>query len=636
MPAPRTASAYARMLPALVTFVLVILVIFCLYWAKPVLIPTALALLFTFLLSPVVIWLQRRGLPRVPAVILTVLAAATIIGGIGWLFASQVVNLAEQLPIYKGNITQRIAQLREQGKGSLFAEVNDFFEDVVTAATAPLEGELPSVQAPPVEVVTTNPVLHPGAYLTSAVPLLAPIGSAGLTIVLVIFMLLKREDLRNRMLSLIGHGRMALTTKALDDAGHRISRYLFAQFCLNLGFGVVIATGLYFLSVPHALLWGVLAGLLRYIPVLGPWLAAILPVSLSLLTSEGWLTPIAVVLLFATFEVLSNLIIEPLVYGQSIGVSQAGLIVAIAFWTWLWGPLGLVLAAPLTVCLVVLGKYVPQLKFFDILLGDTPVLTADINFYQRLLAHDLDEAADIVRLQLKTLNPEQVCDRILIPALVYTKQDFGADDLSNDDAQFIIRGTREIFDELTESLDPSAAAATVVSGASQPARGQVKILACAAADEGDQVAMEMFVRLVSEQGFHVESVSAKLLVSEVVASVEPSRTAVVLIAAVWPGGLARARLLCKRLRHQHPGLRIVVGRWGGKETDHANRDALLASGADYVDISLEQTSLQILQLAQAVRPDVARQVAAASELPERTPQETPNAEATVAKQKLSA
>jgi predicted PurR-regulated permease PerM len=598
---PQPSAAWQRGIQTLATFVLVILVIGCLYWAKPVLIPTALAILFTFLLSPVVTWLQRHRVPRVPAVVLVVSLAGLLLLGLGWMVANQVVNLANQLPTYQDNVTQRIADLRSQGNGSLLGKLNEFLEEVSEAAMGPLANEAQALQEPPpVRVVETPTGLNPGPVIAALSPLLEPIATLGLVIVLVIFMLLNREDVRNRLLSLFGQGQLVVTTRALDDAGHRISRYLLMQFCLNMGFGVFIGLGLMLIGLPHALLWGVLAATLRYIPVLGPWLAAIFPLSLSLLISPDWLQPILILLLFVAFELTSNLVMEPWLYGQSIGVAQAPLLVAIAFWTWLWGPLGLVLAAPLTVCLVVLGKYVPQLKFFDLLLGDQPPLNADMHFYQRLLARDEDEASDILREQLQEMSLLEACDRICIPAMVQSKRDFASDRLNAADAGFVIQATQEIAEE--QSLAALATQSVVES--TEPATPLAPVpcvFVCAAGDQADNAATSLVPRFLEPNICEVEIIGTAALVSEIIARVESEHPVAICIAALPPGGLARTRLLCKRLRGRFPQLKILVGRWGLTENTEANREQLVAAGADQIGTTLGETIKQISALAQSMR-----------------------------------
>ena len=233
-------------------------------------------------------------------------------------------------------------------------------------------------------------------------PMVERFASAGLVIVLVIFMLIQREDLRNRLIRLVGYGRLTFTTRALEEAGQRISRYLLMQTIINSSFGLAVGLALYLIGVPYAVLWGFLAAVLRFIPYVGPFAAAIMPSALSLAVFEGWLWPILVVGIFVALELICNMVLEPLLYAESAGVSGVGLLVAVAFWTWLWGPVGLVLATPLTVCVVVLGKYVPGMDFIGVLMSDQPAMESNISYYQRLLAMDQAEAAEIVEEHLKT------------------------------------------------------------------------------------------------------------------------------------------------------------------------------------------------------------------------------------------
>jgi predicted PurR-regulated permease PerM len=601
--APRVRAAWLQMLPTLATFVLLVLVIGCLYWARPVLIPTALAILLAFLLSPVVTWLQRRGLPRGGAVLVVVILAGLLLSGIGYLVGSQVVQLATDLPAYQENVAKRITELRETGGNSILGNVQRFIQVVTTAVSRP-----PATTAAATEPAVPVAVVEPETagftwWLQGLGPVAEPIATLGLVVVLLIYLLLRREDLRDRILCLVGRGHLTMTTKALDDAGRRISRYLLAQFFLNLAFGVVIGIGMFFIGVPHAALWGFLAGVLRYIPYLGPWIAASLPVTMSLLLSPGWLMPLAVVGLFVVCELTSNLVIEPWVFGQSIGVSQAALIVAIAFWTWLWGPMGLVLAAPLTVCLVVLGKYVPALKFFDVLLGDEPVLGADTTFYQRLLARDEDEAADIIEEQVKTRRPVEICDQVLIPALVAARQDHLAGQLSDDEYALVHGAVKRIAadEELGQPGDEAAEAKPQVEVEAAEALGPPLLVMAYGVQKGvEETALALLEQLIDPKQFELEVVSQKSLVSETLELIAQRKPAVVCIAALPSGGLAPTRHLCKRIKQRLPEQKIVVGRWGGG-AELENREEW-SRHADYVGVTLEETLDQLAELAQFVRP----------------------------------
>jgi hypothetical protein len=432
-------------------------------------------------------------------------------------------------------------------------------------------------------------------------PFLSPLADAGLVVILVIFMLINREDLRNRIIRFVGHGHITLTTKALDDAGHRISRYLLMQLIINGTFGLAIGIGLFFIGVPYALLWGFLAAALRYIPYLGPWIAAGLVIVISLISFETWPPLLMVLGLFLVCELTSNLIMEPLLYGQSIGVSEAALLVAVAFWTWVWGPVGLVLAAPLTVCLVVLGKYVPYLEFFDILLGDKPALSADIRFYQRLLARDQDEASDIAEEKLAESSLERVYDRVLLPALTAARRGLENDQIGEEEAHFIYEATREIAEELHTQAQLMTTAERPEVAAATESLPLVAVLGCPARDAADEVALTMLRNLLQADGCRMEVTPSEMLASEVIARAEKDRPALICVASLPPGGLSHTRYLCLRLRSRFPDLKIAVGRWGLGGNVEKNRGQLQAAGADYLATGLQETRKQIIEVVQVAR-----------------------------------
>jgi len=590
------------MTPALATFVLVILVVGCLYWASPVLIPVAAATLLTFMLGPAVSFLCRRGLPRTPSVLVVAALSAGLLIFAFWMVGSQLVKLVADLPTYQENVAKRVTEVRQRGSGTLLRNVQRFVHEVSIAAS----GSPSTTQAAADdEAITVRVVEQAGSSVAASLRGLQPVAEPFLTaagvFVLLVYLLIFRDDLRSRILVMMGRGNLTLTTKALDDAGRRISRYLLAQFGLNFGFGCCIFLGLLVLGVPHAALWGFAAGLLRYIPYLGPWMAATLPVGMSLLVSEGWMQPLGVLALFAVCEFLSNLVIEPWIYGQSIGVSQAAIIISVIFWTWLWGPLGMVLAAPLTVCLVVLGKYVPALSFFDVLLGDEPVLTPDVSLYQRLLAGDEDEAAEIVRQQGQTLSPIELCDRVILPTLVHARRDLAAGQLSGEEYDSVLAGIRLLAEQQELAAAATADRESEGDDDGRSPRPALTVLACPAQDGADALAISLFQQVVDPTNVQIEVVSSKHLVSEVMELVETSRPAVVCIATLPTGGLTQTRHLCKRLRSRFAGQKILIGRWGtlgplenGHEWD--------SCGADYVGATVAETVSQLDQVAQFLRP----------------------------------
>jgi predicted PurR-regulated permease PerM len=588
--------APARTIPVFQLLASLALIIASLYWARTVLIPVALALLLTFLLSPIASALQRRGLRRAPAVILVVLLLFSCLGGIGWAITAQMTTLAAELPRYEDNIRQKIADIRWARQGSII-------ETIQTAAQKVMD-ELQKKEKPAGQAEQPVPVVVQGPSVLWQLPsAVEPLATAGMVMVLVIFMLLEHGDLRNRLLALAGYGRLTVATKALDEAGERISRYLLIQSILNGSFGFAVGGGLFLIGLPHAVVWGVLAAVLRFIPYVGTALAIVLPAALSLAVFQGWLQPILVIALFAVLELVNYTIMEPLLYGQSAGVSPVALLVAVAFWTWLWGPVGLVLATPLTVCLVVLGKYVPQLAFIGVLMGHEPVLKMSTSYYQRLVARDQDEAAEIVEEQLKTQAPEEIYDAVLVPALAAAKRDRERHILTEDEWRFIVQATREIVEDLDthqpQAATPSAeAAAALVDAPVAVPLSTVRIVACPARDEADELALVMVQRLLDPSRYSMEVVGSTRLTAEVVASVEEQRPGLVCIGALAPGGVAQTRHLCKRLRARFPELKLVVGRWGVEADNEERRPLRTAAGVDLVGMTLLETRNQLMQLSQ--------------------------------------
>jgi hypothetical protein len=372
------------------------------------------------------------------------------------------------------------------------------------------------------------------------------------------------------------------------------------QSIINGSFGVGVGVGVFLIGVPYALLWGFLAAVLRFIPYVGPGLATILPSALSLAVFPGWWQPVLVIGLIALLELTNFLVLEPWLYGQSAGVSEVALLVTVAFWTWLWGPVGLLLATPLTVCLSVLSKYIPQLDFISILIGDEPVLELPTRYYQRLLARDEDEAAEIVETYGKTHTPEDVYDDIVVPALTAAKRDREQGTMTPEDMHFVLQATRAIIDsvELRQSQTLTAAAGALAPPGEEPVARtgpKVRIVGCPARDEADALALVMFQHLFDPSRYALEIAAAEMLTAEVVSLVEQQGVELICIAALPPGATTPTRYLCKRLRTRFPACKIVVGRWGLTEESDANRALLLAAGANAVGTTLRESRNQVMQ-----------------------------------------
>jgi predicted PurR-regulated permease PerM len=604
------APAWTRSLPVLIGLALVL---GFLYAAKVVVIPLALAILITFLLAPPVMWMQRRGVPRVPAVMLATLLALAAVIGSGYAVTRQIGDLLDSYPRYEQNITAKITGLRTHGRAGLIEKMQSIAQRISiqldqAQVRRPAVARTEAERAQPVKIVDEGP-FRLSQLWSVAGPLLEPLADTGLVLVLVIFMLINREDLRDRVIALIGPAQVADTTRALDDAGGRVSRYLLRQLLINVGYGIAVMLGLWAIGVPYAPLWGFFAALLRYIPYLGPWLAAMLPIMLSLLIAREWTTALMVIGLFGVLELITNMLIEPMIYGRGMGVSQAALLVAVAFWTWFWGPVGLVLASPLTVCLVVLGRHVPFLKFFDTMLGDRPALEPPVRYYQRLLARDQDEATELAESLVRDSDVATIFDDVLVPALAMGRADLRAGKIDAESLQQVCEGTRLIAEEVGEdAATSSATAVTETSTPFDPSATRLRVLACPARDAVDEVALGMLQQLSANERIDWIPGRAAHLVSDIVALVESERPDVLCIGSVPPGGLSHAKHLCLRVRARFPNVAILVGRWGLYAEDLGKtRTALEGAGATALSTRLSEARLQLQELAQRLP---AHQVAA--------------------------
>lgn len=574
-------------------FVGFVLVLACIYWAQAVLIPVALAVLITFLLTPPVAALQRRGVPRVVAVLAVAVFALAIVAGVGAVLATQVMSLGEELPRYRDNIREKIADIRSVGRDSGIKRAKETVERAATEAERQVEREAPKSEPKPASPKPTPVIIERDRTraltdLPNALsPWLEPLSRAGLVVLLVPFMLLAREELRNRFIRLVGFRRLAVTTRAMDEAGARVTRYLLTQSGVNTAFAILVALGLYLIGVPYAVLFGVLAGALRFVPYVGIWIGAGLPVAISMAVFPGWTKALMVVGLFALLELFTSAVLEVLLYARSAGVSEVGLLVALAFWTWAWGPIGLLLATPLTVCLVVIAKYVEELQFVWIVMGDEPVVSSEVAVYQRLLAGDEDEASDIVERHVAERPGDAVYDDVLLPSVFLAAGDHARGRIGADERRMVIDAVRDIADEVSpERASERPAAATRVLGV--PAR-----------TDADEAALTMLGHLLDAAGLAFETLSTDLLAAEVVREAAERRVGVVVIGALPPGGQVQVRHLAKRLRGTLPDVKIVVGRWCVREDVEGLREALTGAGADAVGTSLLETRDQVAELARA-------------------------------------
>ena len=580
-----------------------------LYVAKVVIVPLVVAVLLTFILTPVVITLQRYGIRRAYSVVITVVFALSLFGITGYVVGTQVHSLASGLANHRKEIEAKVATLREGG--GVFSDLIQMFREITKADVNGQAGkESPLAEK---DVVITRPEEASSAekIFQVVVPVFEPLAQVGFVVILVIFMLFHREDLRNRFLGLLGDGRLTGTTRVIVDAAERISRYLLAQTAINFAFGTLFAIGLYFMNVEYAILWGFVTALMRYVPYIGTWISVLLPLTLSFATSATWAQPVTLLVYFGILDVLTANMVEPLLLGHRTGVSPIALLVAAAFWTWLWGPMGLVLSTPLTVCLVVIGQHVPRFRFFALLLGDQPPLAPQVRYYQRLLARDEVEANDVVVEVAKAEGREKIYDKVLLPALAMARQDRKGAGLEAEDEEFIINATRELLgnietipstNENVESAPRNSPTEDRVneaihsSGPFSQGERPILILGCPSHQRTEELTLLMLANLLEPDGYNFEEVSTRALPTEIETRIEQQAPALVFIAVLPPGGLVQARYLCKRFRKRFADLPIVVGYWGEVADFEKLLRQIRFAGGNYVATSLLQARSQIAAL----------------------------------------
>lgn len=586
------------------------LVVAVLHLAKGVLVPLMLAVLLSFLLVPGCEWLERRRVGRIPSVLITVLLTFSLLGAGAWTAALQMIDLAPKIPEYQFNIKTRLLSVNDYF-GTALGKIRGSAQDIeqsLPKAIPTVVSDVGDEKPAPVRVVAAppSPLQVIGQMFGS---MLVVMGSTGVVIVLVVFTLLRREDLRDRFIRLIGSGQLTVTTQALEDAASRVSRFLLMQLFVNISFGVPIGIGLYFIGVPNAILWGILATFLRFIPYIGAWSAAAAPIGLSLAISADWIAPLLTIGLFVALELFSNNVMEPWIYGKNTGVSSVAVLVAALFWAWLWGPVGLLLATPLTVCLLVIGKHVPQLSFLDTLLGSEPVLDLRSRVYQRLLAGDQEEAVELVLGALRDKPLAEVYDAVLVPALALAEIHWHRGELDERRHDYILQGVRAAIEELGDRWQAmqAKAAAKVASGRElEPSASVaadtpiVRILCLPAHDEADELVGLMLAQLLEGTGCIVRSVPVTVLVGEMVDLVEQQPFDVVCISSTPPAAVMHARYLSKRIRGRFPDAKLVVGLWNAQGDLSKSTERIGCGSATQVVGTLADAQEQVCQLSHSL------------------------------------
>ncbi|MBP0444729.1 AI-2E family transporter [Roseomonas sp. SSH11] len=595
-----------------------IAVVGILYFTRELLVPLAMAVLLAFVLAPVVKAFRRIGVPRVAAELLGVILAVGLLSGVGAVMGRQLADLANELPYYQATITQKLNGLF--GGGGLIGRASEMLQSLGESLSPRSEAPAATTREtalPPLPVEVREPTPGILTVMQRVVgPLLGPVATTGIVIVFVAFLLLYREDLRDRLIKLIGSRDLQRTTAALNEAASRLSRYFLAQTMLNTGFGVFITIGLWAIGIPNPVLWGVIAGMMRFVPFIGGFIAAAFPLLLAIAVDPGWTMMIWVVVLFGVAEPTMGHIFEPLVYGHSTGLSPVAVLLATAFWAWLWGPIGLLLATPLTVGLVVLGRHVDRLEFLDVLLGDRAALEPPEAFYQRALAGDGDGLAEQAELQLRTLPLQAYYDTVALPGLALAQGDATRGALNRARLDTLRARVDGLLDDLSEHEDVEAPALVADGPMEHPNEGAAEplpdpvlapewtapgaVLCVAGRGRLDEQATVMLAQVLSLKGFGVTA-----LPNEALRDATPTEgvRAVILSALNGGSGAVSARYTMRRLRRRFPGATLVAGLWGA-ERDSAVMTALREAGGGVCEArSLRDAVLCLVQAAEAPKTE---------------------------------
>jgi predicted PurR-regulated permease PerM len=568
------------------------------YFGRPILVPLALAVILAFALGPVVSGLRRLRLGHVPSVILAVLFAVLMIGAFGAFIGTQFARLAADLPHYQTNLSQKIQSVRDSANGDgvvhRAAAMFDKLSDQILGPENSTPAANGAPEQKPIPVVIRQPQSAPLRVAKDVVgPLLDPLATVTIVMVFVIFMLLQKEDLRDRFIRLAGSRDLQRTTVALDEAASRLSRYLLLQTTVNAWFGLLVFFGLWAIGVPNPGLWGLMAGMFRVVPYVGVPIAAAVPILLSVAADPGWSMVFWTLGLFVVMEGITGQAIEPFLYGRNIGLSAVAIVVAAAFWTWLWGPVGLLLSTPLTMCLVVLGRHVDALKFLDVMLGDRPPLAMEESFYLRILAGNPDEAAGEAESFLRENSLIEYFDQVAIRALTLAQKDADRGALDEKRRLRIKETIRELIANLTEHEQTQSGPSLNdpegphFSSGVHPLWDGGTVLCVAGRGHIDEIAAMLLAHVLTKEGIAARVISSEEVSPANIHLVEPAGVRAVCMSYLDPGNYKNARYLVRRLKRQIPDAVSIGGFWG-LSGDTAYLDALEATGCDAVATSLTE------------------------------------------------
>ncbi len=550
------------------------LVITGLYVGSEIFVPIALAILLSFALAPGVRLLRRCGIGRVLPVLLMTLLAFLLIGALGALLAIQLRGLADAMPQYQTTVLDKVEALRGLVSGQGTSRFSEFLSKLGEHLRAASDGTAAAGAVPgppaPVPVVMAQAPKMPLEVLAGYLrPALHPLAVAGLVAIYAVFILLAREDLRNRAIRLFGAGDLHRSTAAIDDAARRVSRFLLTQLAVNTAAGVLVGFGLWLIGVPSAPLWGVVFGCLRFVPYVGPPLAAVAPIALAAAVAPGWATALWTAALFVGVEAVVGQAVEPTLYGHNTGLSPLAVVIAATFWTVLWGPVGLVLSTPVTVCLVVLGRHVEPLAFLDVMLGDRPALEPHEIFYQRLLADDPVEASDRAERQLKEGTLGVYYDDVLMPGLLLAQDDVAAGRLDHERQERIAASASEVVENLSEHDAAPPADGGALDDVPEEWRRPGAVVCVGGRGPLDDAVAGALVQLLEKRGFGAASFPHGVLGKARIAGLPLDGARLVVLSCLDGGSAAHLRFALRRLHRRRPDVPLLVGAWwrrgGGEE-----------------------------------------------------------------------
>ena len=619
-------------LQGLTTLCVGVVVIAGLYFAREVLIPITLAILLSFVLAPLLMLLRRIGLPRVPAVVSSVVLALGVILALGVVIGTQVAQLASDVPRYASTIERKVDAVRGFTLSRMTNLTNQLGQQMKPAAPQPSAPAAPAAEQPakpapiPVEVHQPDPApLEIAERVLS--PVLSPLATMGIVLIVAVFILLQKEDLRDRLIRLFGSGDLHRTTGAMDDAAARLSRYFLTQLALNACFGVVVTLGLWLIGIPSPALWGIIAALMRFVPYVGAIASAVFPLVLAAAVDPGWTMVLETAAFFLVLEGVTGQVVEPLLYGHSTGLSPVSVVISAIFWTWLWGPVGLILSMPLSLCLVVLGRHIERLEFIDVLLGDQPALTPAESFYQRILAGDADEALDQAEILLRDRSLSSYYDEVALHGLQLAANDSVRGVLSDEQLRNIQDAIDGIVVDLADHDDvdtpagkpdadapasrtapepPRLAVPAGIDSATAPLppawSGPAPVLCVAARGPLDEAAGAMLAQLLAKHGLNARVVSEEAVSRGGISSLDVTGVAMVCVSYLEASGNpSTLRYLMRRLRARVPSATVVVGLWQADQATLADERLHATVGADHYVANLRDAVNTCVVAAEAAR-----------------------------------